>query len=225
VRRVSSVSTTNLLDASFVQRFMKSTGPSKPLLLAHATVVHSFVAAWSIALAACSAGPDAGPVQGNGPSNGNDGGTAASGSCKITLSGGLTGTYACDVTNPEVAARFSTSDGASGFMITANNGATDATSPNILIDPGFAGDIAMQTFPSSAPGAQNGATISVGLATANGGVWTADAGEGMGAWTVSIASVTPVGGDAYGKAYVIHGVFEATCVQPGSADVNLRAEF
>ena len=204
---------------------MKMFDPSGMRPFVRAAVLLSS-AAVAAALAACSSGPGGGAGQGgDGPSMGNDGGIPASSPCRIVLTGGLTGTYACDPSDLPVAATFSSSDNATALFITANNGATDTTHPNILINVGFGGDAARGSFRNDSPGAQNGATITLDVATANGQLWTADAGKGVGTWTLSLGSAALVGSDAQGKAYAVHGVFEATCVQASGANVNLRAEF
>jgi hypothetical protein len=137
---------------------------------------------------------------------GGGGGGTGSGlrPCTITLSGAVTGTFACtDV--PAVA--HTSNQNQTGFVVAY--GTLGQTDPAVAVSFGFSGQPPSGTVSSTGTGANGGGILQKPSAQ----TWSSDVGTGgndTGSWSVTFSSVTPMGTAGDTTSYEVHGTLDLT---------------
>ncbi len=173
------------------------------------------------ALAGCgSNGPN---TNGPGGDGGNADGAGGPQACSITLSGAVTGTFACDPNSPGLI--YTVQSNNSLFNMQHNQNAMDPQISIYLSEPGMppASNMWSSNDPASATttGQVNVATSSMSWMAQKGG--SAD----QGSYLLSLSSVTQTYSNNVGAGFTAHGTLTAT-VPPaggGTSVVNLTATF
>jgi len=153
---------------------------------------------------------------------GSPGDGSAGGACSITLSGMVTGTYACD--QPNVTAGWSSANNTGALPI--NYGMLGQTNPAVVIALGWPGEPHSGSFTSADSGAMGGVTVSN-----PGGYWAAVTGGNgtppQGTYTLNLGSVSAAIASPDGKVYMVHGTLDATLppLATGAGTVSLHASF
>jgi hypothetical protein len=153
---------------------------------------------------------------------GGGGGAGDSHPCTITLSGAITGAFACtDV--PAVARTMSQNQ--TGFVVAY--GTLGQTDPAVAVSFDFSGQPPSGSVASTATGATGGVIIQTPSAL----TWWADVGTGndTGSWSVTFSTATPIGTTEGATSYAVHGSLDMTApakTDTGSAGTTtIHAEF
>lgn len=139
--------------------------------------------------------------------------------CSMTLSGAISGTYACDL----VMAVWSSESDRGAVNISSNILGTSGV--RVSASAGFLGAPATKTYASTDADAKGGFSVADGQ-----NVWAAVTGtDPQGSYTVSISSVTEAETQPTGKAYRAAGTLTATLTAAkgtaASGTVTMVAEF
>lgn len=119
--------------------------------------------------------------------------------CTVTFSGALTGTAPCTA-----AAAYATSKNRTGVVIDTQGAAGTLQSFDFALDA--TGDLAEQTYTSGNSLGDTGST----LTTTTNQSWVQGASGGSPDFTLVVSNVTVVGSNASGRAYAVHGTYDAT---------------
>ena len=123
-------------------------------------------------------------------------GTAA---CTVTFSGALTGTAPCTT-----AGAYATTKNRAGLVIDAQGPSGSVQSFDFTLDA--SGDLMAQTYTANNSLSDTGSTLN---STTN-QAWVQGASGGPPDFTLVVSSVTILGSGASGRAYAVHGTFDAT---------------
>ena len=190
------------------------------------TLAVTLAACGDSSVSAADAGSDA-DANGSSPTGrGPDGSTGDSGStappsCSMTLSGAVTGTYACGL--PLGAWGSAKNRGA--IVLTYNLTGTSGIKASASV--GFPGEPTTKTYSSSDGDGQSGLNVVDGK-----GVWAATAGTSatpLGSYTMVVTSVALGETQATGKSYRVGGTLDATLTPASGTSatgtVTMHVEF